>query len=232
MRIKIRKGIHMLKILFILSTVISLTLVQAAIAGIVVPGVTTNPCDGKRFMGFEEPLWKDKDPIASTIPGLQFTTTDGYDWIIGDFATGLYNGKFPPRGRYTSDGTKWAWLGSGQSQGRIDFTYGTAAYFSLLTSTESGLILEALDENNNVLDSATAAPNPRTGWLTRLTVNVSSPQISYIKVHDTGNFFLLDDICTDAPAEPETSIPEFPSIAVPIISAVGLMILIQRKKPR
>src|SRR3954468_799552 len=31
----------------------------------------------------------------NAINGIQFTTTNGYTWLVGDFATGSYNGKYP-----------------------------------------------------------------------------------------------------------------------------------------
>ncbi len=226
MNIKDSKYIRLLKSLVVLSWVISSTFIQTASAGTVEEGVTVNPCN-YRFMGFEN--GNDGDVIGSTIPGLQFTTTNGNDWIIGDFSTGNYNGKWP-YGIFTSDGYKWTWLGASQSAGRIDFTYGTASYLSILTSTESGLTLEARNANGDILDSAVATPNVDTGWMTRLTVSVGSPDISYINIHDTGNFFLIDDICTDAPAEPNVVIPEFPVITLPVISVIGFMFLFQRKK--
>lgn len=225
MKIKTGRCIHVLKTLIVLSMVVSLTFSHTANAGTVETGQTTNPCGG-RLMGFED--WNDGDTIASTIPGLQFTTTDGVDWRVGDFKTGKYSGKYP-RGGYTSDGYKWAWLGTDQSSGRIDFTVGTATYFSLLVSTSSGIALDAYDINGNLLDRAPAtgltSSNFYTGFMDRL--NVSAPGMAYIIVHDTGNRFFIDDICTDAPAG--VSIPEFPTIALPVISAIILIFLFQRR---
>ena len=225
MNTKNSKYIHMFKILVVLSWILFSGFIETASAGIVEPGMNSNPCS-YRLMDFES--GNDGDPIASTIPGLQFRNTDGNDWIIGDFATGSYNGPWP-FGIYISDGLKWAWLGPYQSWGRIDFTYGTASYFSLLTSTESGLTLEALNANGDILDSAVTGPNADTGWMTRLTVNVSSTEISYIRIYDNGNLFLVDDICTDAPDKPVT-VPEFPVIALPVISVIGLMLFFQRRR--
>jgi hypothetical protein len=48
---------------------------------------------------------------AAAVNGVQFTTTGGYTWLVGDFSTGSYNGKYPA-GAYTSQGTHWAWLGT------------------------------------------------------------------------------------------------------------------------
>ena len=41
---------------------------------------------------------------------MRFTTTDGYDWVYGDWRTDDYNGKYPD-GAYTSNGNFFAWLG-------------------------------------------------------------------------------------------------------------------------
>jgi hypothetical protein len=196
MTYKIWKDSRLHKTLFVLSMIISLTIAPIASAGTVETGVTTNPCSAGN-MDFESGT--DGQTIASTIPGLQFTTTGGVNWVIGDFATGGYNGKYP-NGDYTSDGTKWAWLGPFQGAGRIDFTMRTATYLSLLASTKSGIALEAYDASNNLLDRAPAvgltAPNTGTGYMDRL--NVSAPGMAYVIVHDDSNFFIVDDICTDA----------------------------------
>lgn len=42
-----------------------------------------------------------------------------------------------------SNGDLWAWLGPNQGAGRIDFTEGTGTYISLLTSTYSGVTIDA-----------------------------------------------------------------------------------------
>ena len=142
-----------------------------------------------RTMNFEDGV--DRQPIRSKIPGLQFTTTDGYDWIYGDWRAG-YNGPYP-NGSYFSNGNFFAWLGENQGTGRIDFIGATATYLSVLTSTYSGLTMDAYDINGNWLaDSGWAANNLNTGQMTELTV--SAPNMAYVLVHDTGNYWLVDDL--------------------------------------
>ena len=142
-----------------------------------------------RTMNFEDGV--DRQPIRSKIPGLQFTTTDGYDWIYGDWRAG-YNGPYP-NGSYFSNGNFFAWLGENQGTGRIDFIGATATYLSVLTSTYSGLTMDAYDINGNWLaDSGWAANNLNTGQMTKLTV--SAPNMAYVLVHDTGNYWLVDDL--------------------------------------
>ena len=143
-----------------------------------------------RFMDFEDGV--DRQPIRSTIPGLEFTTTQGYDWIFGDWRTGAYNGPYPS-GSYTSNGNFFAWLGENQGTGRIDFVGATANSLSVWTSTYSGLTIDAYDSNNNLIaNSGWATNNIGTGQMTQLSV--SAPNISYILIHDTGNYWLIDDL--------------------------------------
>ncbi len=200
MRFDIKKDISLIKTFIVLSMVLSLAFVQTANAGTVEKDMTTSPCNG-RLMDFENGI--DRQVVSTTVPGLSFTTSGGVDWLIGDFSTGNYNGKYP-NGGFTSDGDKWAWMGESQPNGRIDFIYGTATYFSFLTSTISGLALEAYDINGNLVDRApdngVTVSNFDTGLMDRLNVNASG--IAYIIIHDSGNQFLIDDICTDAPSHP------------------------------
>src|SRR2546427_5221236 len=48
-------------------------------------------CSQSGFISFE--TLPDGTTLApTTINGVQFTTTNGYTWLVGDFATGSYNG--------------------------------------------------------------------------------------------------------------------------------------------
>ncbi|HDH96720.1 MAG TPA: hypothetical protein ENF73_03225, partial [Proteobacteria bacterium] len=134
-------------------------------------------------------------PIRSTIPGLEFTTTEGWDWIYGDWRTGNYNGPYP-QGAYYSNGNFFAWLGENQGKGVITFTASYATYVTVGYSAYYGLYLEAYDEANNLLDNDFGPPNTDTGRLDFLRVD--APGMRYIVVHDTGNYWLIDDLETDA----------------------------------
>lgn len=161
------------------------------------PAGTSNNCrntaDG--FMNFE--LGVEGAEIESTIPGLEFTTTSGLNWRYGDIRTGNYN-VYPYGGRsYRTNDNFFAWLGVTGNKGRITFTGGTANYLSVLVSTFSGVTLDAFDANGNFLaNSGWATSNINTGTLTRLTVDAEG--MAYVEIHDTGNYWLMDDLCTDA----------------------------------
>lgn len=162
--------------------------------------ICKSPTDG--FIDFEEGT--DGEIISSTVSGLKFTTTYGIDWKYGDIRTGNYN-IYPYNNQdYETNGNFFAWLGVAGNIGRIDFTGGEATYLSVLTSTYSGLILNAYDNDNNLIaTSGWATSNLRTRTFTRLTVEAPSGKtIAYILIHDSGNYWLIDDLCTDAPGVP------------------------------
>ncbi len=143
-----------------------------------------------RFMDFED--GNEGAVIKSKIPGMFFTTTSGSDWIYGDWRTGNYNGPYPD-GQYISNGNFFAWLGPAQGTGRIDFIGATAASLSVLTSTYSGIIIDAYDINDNLLaSSGWATGNLDTGKMTKLIVVASD--MAYVLIHDTGNYWLIDDL--------------------------------------
>ena len=142
------------------------------------------------FMDFEDGV--DEVPIRSTIPGMTFTTTMGYDWIYGDIRTGKYNVNPYGTRYYECHGNLFAWLGPNQGNGRIDFVGATARSISTLTSTHYGTYLEAYDSSGNLIASDYASPNTQTGTMSEIAVTASS--IAYVIVHDTGNYWLIDDL--------------------------------------
>jgi len=142
------------------------------------------------FMDFEDGV--DKVPIRSTIPGMMFTTTMGYDWVYGDIRTGLYNVNPYGSRAYECHGNLFAWLGPNQGSGRIDFTGATAESISMLTSTAYGTYLDAYDSSGSLLARSYAGPNIWTGTMSEIAVTASS--IAYVIIHDTGNYWLIDDL--------------------------------------
>jgi hypothetical protein len=142
------------------------------------------------FMDFEDGV--DDVPIRSTIPGMKFTTTMGNDWIYGDIRTGKYNVNPYGSRAYECHGNFFAWLGPNQGSGRIDFTGATAKSVSMLTSTAYGTYLDAYDSSRNLLASNYAGGNIWTGTMSE--IKVASSNIAYVIVHDTGNYWLIDDL--------------------------------------
>lgn len=155
-----------------------------------------------RLMDFEEGT--DGAAIRSTIPGMKFTTTQGYDWIFGDWRTGYYNGPYPD-GYYYSNGNLFAWLGVNQGLGRIDFTDSSYKTVGISYSSYNPTFLEAYDSNDMLVISDTGPGNLNTGKLDKLSV---TGDISYVLVHDSGNYWLIDDLfVTDGLAEAQAIMP-------------------------
>ena len=152
------------------------------------------------FIDFEDGV--DGEPIQSSIPGLQFTTTEGYDWIYGDWRTGRYNGPYPD-GAYYSNGNFFAWLGPNQGAGRIDLTQSCATYLQVWVSSAYGLTANAYRSNGTLAATASVEGNLATGRLVPLRVEVPPHDcFSYVILHDTGNQWMIDDLTTDAPGSP------------------------------
>jgi hypothetical protein len=204
----LRKETSMKKLLVLLAMALLLAMavtipVTATVTVTDVPNPDAYTCSQPGYITFEE--YPDQFNLsAGAISGVEFTTTGGYTWLVGDFGTGNYNGKYPGGG-YMSEGMHWAWLGTVQGAGRIDFVDGTASYFSLLTSVgaPSPVYLEAYDSSDTLLETAGPAPdNCNTGHMWELVISRPSEDMAYVIVHDTGDYFLVDAICTDAPGVP------------------------------
>ncbi|MDH3690389.1 MAG: M14 family zinc carboxypeptidase [Gammaproteobacteria bacterium] len=158
-----------------------------------------------RVMNFEDGI--DSQPIRSSIPGMSFTTTQGFDWIYGDERLPIYNVQPAPdpSGPFASNGHVFAWLGPNQGLGQIDFTDNNFKTVGLSYSAAENLFLEGYDSAGVLVDSASGAPNVGTGRLDRLTVQGN---IARILVHDAGNLWLIDDLfVTDALSQAQAQLP-------------------------
>jgi hypothetical protein len=158
------------------------------------------------FLDFEWGLGSDGSAIASGIPGLQFTTTLGYDWVYGDATTGGYNvsnnlGDSWGGGTYNMEGYVFAWLGPNQGMGRIDFLSHDGSFFTTGYNSYNTFYLEAYDEFDNLLDQVSGTANTQAQGnysLDYLTVNSASANIAYVLMHDEGNYWLTDNMSGNA----------------------------------
>ncbi|MCK4365671.1 MAG: hypothetical protein KAW45_06445 [Thermoplasmatales archaeon] len=198
-----RKKLGVLVCMMLVLSAIGALIIVTPAGATVTTGVTENPVPiGCAMVDFEDGT--EGQIILNTIPGLQFTTTYGIDWRYGEDQ--YYNVNPYGSQAYECNGNFFAWLGVTGDTGRIDFTGGTASYFSILVSTFSGLVVEAYDADDNFLGtSGWAADNTWTGTFDRLTIEV--PNMAYVIIHDTGNYWLIDDLVTDAPGVIENQPP-------------------------
>jgi hypothetical protein len=158
-----------------------------------------------RLIDFEDGT--DQQPIHSTIEGMAFTTTAGYDWVYGDEREPQYNVQPAPdpNGPYACNGHGFAWLGPNQGLGRIDFTDNGYKTVGLSYSSSDSTFLEAYDVSGELMELASGPGNIGTGQLGRLAV---TGNIAYVFVHDTGNYWLVDDLfVTDALADAQSRVP-------------------------
>jgi len=68
-------------------------------------------------------------------------------------------------------------------------------YVSLWYTSYSNFYLDAYDSGNNLVDQAIGGPNYSTNSF--LEVNSLSKIIKYVIMHDSGNYFTVDDITAD-----------------------------------
>lgn len=175
-------------------------------------------------INFENGKGQDRTVIASTIPGLQFTTTDGYDWLYGD-ATAGYNvrnqfGEFG--GGYFMRDTVFAWLGESQGSGRIDFINADGGFFQTGYCANSNFYLEAYDAAGNLLDSDVGGNNYGVSF-DYLSVSSASNDIAYVLMHDTGNYWEVDEMSGDATGIPDQSQGAVPEPATLLLFGLGLV---------
>ncbi len=170
------------------------------------PGIDpeTYTCNQSGYIDFEG-LPNHYDLSANAIGGVEFTTTNGYTWEVGDFDSGEYNGKYPD-GDYTSQGSNWAWLGVEEGAGRMTFVNGPTSYFSILVSAGEPVELEAYNANEELLATVGMSSNVDTGTMDELRITRSVPDMAYVVAHGVGNFFLVDSVCTNAPGTYTTPI--------------------------
>jgi outer membrane protein assembly factor BamB len=160
-------------------------------------------CPEPGWVGFED-VANGTSLGATTVPGLSFTAGGGGPWSVGDYATGTYDGKFPA-GTFTSEELHWAWPGASNGNGRIDLIDGAATTFSVLVSNTAPVYLDAYASDNTLLATAGPTAVHPNGVRHMSEMKIDSPirNIAYAVVRDsTGDPFVVDSLCTDAPGLP------------------------------
>lgn len=193
------------------------------ISAVVVIAVAIPATSSAFFMDFEEGFGFNATQIVG-IPGVTFTNSADLPWVYGDSNTNLYNTYSVDLAQgwgaqnYNHYGYVWAWLGTSGNWGRIDFDDQNGTWFEVGVTAASNFWIEAYDSGDNLLDTMSLADigmgsgNLR-GWgfldQARLRVDAPSGQnISYVLVHDGGNFWEVDQLRGDmegGPVIPEPS---------------------------
>jgi len=193
------------------------------------------------YMDFEEGLGNDGANIVG-IPGVTFTTSAGLPWVYGDSNTGSYNTHSVDLnlwfGSYNHYGYVFAWLGVSGNWGRIDFTDQNGTWFQTGVCSASTFTADAYDDTDNIIDTATL-PSGNLGWpnVTDMAwLRVDAPvgkTISYIIMHDSGNYWEVDNMTGDM-AGGTQPIPEPGTLLLLGAGLVGLVgygkLRLQRRK--
>ena len=117
-------------------------------------------------------------------PGLTFSSA----WRNGDATLSRYNGYgYPPH-----SGTMQLWTGLANNSGTIWFdepVLSVEAWFS----AGQGVTMEAYDSYGNLLKQGSLGRVYGDNKLLRLTVSSGSEPISYVIVHDSTDYWTMDD---------------------------------------
>ncbi len=155
------------------------------------------------FLNFEEGFGHDGVAIGTFYSGITFTRSDGQEWLFGDSNSNRYNTHSVDLGigwnedAYNHYGYVFTWTGVIGYWGRIDFNNQDGTYFQVRYCAATELTLEAYDSNDSLIDSVTGPANLRPGALDMDTLRVEAPSgshIAWVKIHDTGNMWLVDNI--------------------------------------
>ncbi|MFC1634010.1 hypothetical protein ACFL5Z_04150 [Planctomycetota bacterium] len=191
-------------------------------------GVGTSVVKADITMTFEEFVGYDfggaGTPVGTFYTGITFESFTGSDWLGRDHSTGSYNTYSVDLGTgsgyYDMMGNGFATTsfdGTSGAGGKVTFDNADATYVELLYSanTES-FTLTAYDAHDNVLDTDVGGNNFGQGQgMDLLRVDWDGRHnIAYFTVHDSGNYWLIDNITTDAS-----------DIVVPVPGAVLLGLL-------
>lgn len=144
------------------------------------------------MIDFEDGM-PNKALINITTDGIEFVAMDGHPWRYATKCPGMNiypNGS----GKYVVNGESGAWCGGSGNQGMITFE-DEVGHVSLLVSTHSGVEIDAYNRSGSlVANSGRAEGNTGTLNFTRLSVDRDKTDIAYVIIHDSGNYWLIDDL--------------------------------------
>jgi len=197
--------------------IISLVTAMPAAAG------TVTVCD------FEDQSLNNGDPIsafATLYPGVTFSGGPDIGVCVKDVPDpiGWNYWSFPPHSG--NKALAFHFFGNGDAQITATFTQPVSRVKLWYTST-GPVTLNVYDKSNNLIATKTEAGG-NTG--TSSPIEVSGENIAYAVFHDTDYQLVMDDFEFESDPTNDPSIPEFPSIVLPIAAIMGLMFVFQRRK--
>ena len=183
------------------------------------------------FIDFEDGV---DGQYVNDIVGVSFQDFNGYDAIYSDIRTGAYNatsddmGVSYGGGAYHMYGYFSVWAGpNADARGTIvDFTNDDGTWFTTGYAANATFYVDAfLTDGSTVTVTGAANLNSPMSFL---TVNATSGTfIDYIVLHDTGNFWIVDNMSGDASGV--SSVPEPGTMLLLGSGLISLCVLGRRK---
>ena len=220
----------------------TMILMRGAALAIAMVALLAAPAMADTLMTFEEFVGNDGANVGSFYTGITFETiAGGSDWIGRDHSTGNYNTQSTNgtgTGGYWLNGNGFATtaLDSTGDGGKITFDNGDATYVELVYTAADTFYLEAYDSSGTLIDVDSGPANTRPGNATgpdtlRVDWN-GTDNISYVIVHDRGNFWLVDDIQTDATGitVPAVPLPAAAWLGFALLGGLGAVRRLRRRK--
>jgi hypothetical protein len=158
------------------------------------------------FIDFESGLGRNLQQIDD-ITGVSFALSGQYDWIYGDSSTLTWNtrsidlGYSNGTGAYQHYGNVFAFLGTDgpAGWGKVDFDNNDGTWFRTGYTSLSNFFLEGYNSAGVMIASTSGTGNTYGADMGWLTINAPTGQyFDYIIMHDTGNYFLVDNMSGDA----------------------------------
>jgi hypothetical protein len=152
---------------------------------------------------------------VTNIGGVSFMNFGGYPPMYGDSRTGAYNttsddlGYVKGFGNYHHMGNFFIWAGdAADARGvKIDFTNNDGTWFKTGYSSYSIFVVEAwLTDGTMISVTGDANIDGPMGYL--MIAAPDGKAIDYIVLHDTGNYWLADDMSGDASGVTTNAVPE------------------------
>ncbi len=148
------------------------------------------------FLNFEEGT---DGATVTGISGVSLLSFNGYAPLYGDSRTNSYNTHSDDLnygyGGYHHNGNFFVWAGSqATAQGvKVDFTNNDGTWFKTGYSSYSQFVIDAYLTDGTVVSAIGGANYGST--MAYLQVNATTGKyIDYIVLHDTGNYWLVDDM--------------------------------------
>lgn len=188
---------------------------KKTILGFAAVAALASAAQADTLMTFDEGIFLAVDvvPVGSYYSGVTFgSSSTGSPLVSRNRLLGGYNVSSWPSGSSTGSGEYWVYgevgvtsaLDGSGNDGRITFDNGDATYVEVGYSCNSTFFLEAYDASNNLLDTDSGGANLRfinSNGTGPGTLRVDAPLgqfIKYVIVHDTGNYWVMDNVRTDA----------------------------------